>query len=391
MKATHPIFLSAACVAFAKGISAARPYSTWMADSVIARDTPLGLDSSGAAYTTYEHGVMERALEYVYNKTGNVTYYNYMKQGVDNIIDSSGNLLDYDLDYYTLDDVRLGPEFLYLYQETGEAKYKAAADTLRLQLASQPRNNEGGFWHRSTYPYQMWLDGIYMASPFYAQYTSIFQPTNTTAFDDIVKQFTLIETYTRNATSGLLHHGYDESKAAVWADPVTGSSPEVWDRALGWYLLALVDVLDYLPASHSGITALKGYFTRAVAAVKNAVDSSSGGWWLVMSQPGRTGNYIESSGTAMFTAAMLKGIRKGYISKSDYFSTAEKAYNLMIDTFAVEDSDGVLDWEGTVQVGSLGSNGTFEYYISVAIRENDLKGIGPFILASAEYELVTGA
>ncbi|KAH8147014.1 uncharacterized protein LAJ45_08813 [Morchella importuna] len=372
-------------------VAGAKPYSQWMADSVIARKTPLGKNAAGSVLMTYDHGVFERALEMVYNVTGNATYLSYLKTGVDNIMNSAGTLLDYDLDYYTLDDVRLGPEFIYMYLKTGTAKYKTAADTLRLQLQTQTRNKEGGFWHRSTYPNQMWLDGLYMQAPFYTQYTSFFQPTNTTAYNDIVKQFDLIEKYTRNSTNSLLKHGYDESKVAVWADPVTGESPEVWDRALGWYLMALLDVLDYFPASHAGATTLKNYFIRAVAGVKAAADPTTGGWWLVMSEPwpGHAGNYIETSGTAMFVYAMLKGIRKGYISKADYFPTAEKAYKLLLSDYVVEDSSGLLNWEGTVNVGSLGSNGTFEYYISVAEKENDFKGLGPFIYASIEYEQMT--
>lgn len=220
----------------------------------------------------------------------------------------------------------------------------------------------GGFWHRSTYKNQMWLDGLYMQAPFYTQYTAFFQPTNTTAFADIVRQFDLVEKNVRNATTGLLKHGYDESKTAVWADRATGACPEVWDRALGWYLMALLDVLDYFPPSNPGAAKLKGYFVRAVAAVKKAADPTTGGWWLVMSEPwpGHTGNYIETSATAMFVYAMLKGIRMGYISEADYFPTAEKAYKLLLAQYVVPDRGGLLNWEGTVSVGSLGSNGTFE-------------------------------
>lgn len=205
-----------------------------------------------------------------------------------------------------------------------------------------------------------------MQAPFYTQWTAFFQPTNTTAFTDIVRQFDLVERYTRNSTTGLLKHGYDESKAAVWADDITGACPEVWDRALGWYLMALLDVLDYFPSSQAGSATLKKYFTRVVAAVKRAADPTTGGWWLVMSEPwpGHTGNYIETSGTAMFVYAMLKGIRKGYINKADYFPTAEKAYKLLLAQYVVEDSNGLLNWEGTVRVGSLGSNGTFEVFSS---------------------------
>ncbi|KAG8959530.1 hypothetical protein FRC03_007871 [Tulasnella sp. 419] len=357
-----------------------------MADSVIARGEGQGRDSSGKAFITYEHGVFQRSLEMLYNKTSNATYYNYIKTGLDRIVTSSGGLNDYSLTYYTLDDIRLGEGIIFLHQKTGQSKYKTAADTFQKQLYQQPRTNAGAFWHRSTYKYQQWLDGIYMADNFYAHYNSFYNPTNTTAWNDILKQYTLAEVNLRNSTSGLLKHGYDESKTAVWADDTTGACIEVWDRALGWYFMSLVDVLDYFPASHSGRATLLTYTTRLAAAVKASADPASGIWWLVMSQPGRSGNRLESSASAMFVYSLLKAIRKGYIPKADYINVAKKAYDYLVANYVVKESDGTLGWLGTVQVGSLGSNGTFDYYISVPNFKNDLKGVSPFIFASVEYE-----
>jgi rhamnogalacturonyl hydrolase YesR len=191
----------------------------------------------------------------------------------------------------------------------------------------------------------MWLDGLYMVSPFYAHHTAFYVPTNTTAFNDIVKQFTLTHTNCVNSNSsqtGLLKHGYDSSHTAVWADAATGASPECWDRALGWYVIAIVDVLDYLPSTHAGVATLKSILNENVAAIKKAVDASSGMWWLVMSQPGKTGNYIESSGTAMFVYAILKGIRKGYLDSATYKTTATNAYEKMVAKFVTKASDGGL-------------------------------------------------
>ncbi|PWW74444.1 Glycoside Hydrolase Family 105 protein, partial [Tuber magnatum] len=339
---------------------------------------------------SYEHGVMERALQMVYNATGNDTYYTYLKTGVDNLISPTGALLDYNLTYYTLDDIRLGPEFLYLYLNTGQIKYKTAAETLRLQIQSQPRNEEGGMWHRSTYRNQMWLDGQYMTLPFYAQWMQLFDAKNGSGWADITQQFLLLEEHVRNETTGLLKHGYDGGKSAVWADPVTGSAPLVWDRALGWYLMALVDVLDYFPCGCANFEVLKGYFVRAAAAVKAATDPETGAWWLVMSQEyvGAPGNYIESSGSAMFVYAFLKGVRLGYLPRAEYLPVAKKAYGYLVGNCVVDKGNGVYDWEGTVQVGSLGSKGDYAYYISVPKRTNDLKGIGPFIYASVEFEML---
>jgi len=366
---------------FITSVVNAVPLSEQMAASVIARHTLLGLNAEGAPLTTYEHGVFERALEMIFNKTENSTYYEYLKTGVDNLISNNGTLLDYNFTEFTLDDLRLGPEFVYLYERTGEEKYKAAADTLRNQLNSQPRNPDGGFWHRVTYPNQMWLDGIYMVEPFYAQHTSFFHPKNLTAFDDIVLQFSLLFTHALNATSSLLKHAWDETLEADWADPITGQSPEVWGRALGWYSMALVETLDYLPSSHT--SELVSQLISLAPAILSSRDTNSSLWWDVMSQPGRAENYIESSSSSMFIASLLKAARKGYIDPSVYQTTLEHSYKRLVDMFVVKLGNGTLDWEGTVQVGDPG---TFEEYMAVPLSENDLKGIGPFIFASVEYE-----
>ncbi|KAH8585919.1 putative cell wall glycosyl hydrolase YteR [Bisporella sp. PMI_857] len=361
--------------------SAQQPYSTWMSDSFISR----GVTPS----RHYTNAVLYRGFETAYNKTGNVTYYNFIKTQIDSFVSSSGALGDsYAVSKYSLDDIRIGPNLLFLYLKTNDERYKKAAAELRAQLDSHPRTPSGGFWHRKIpYPDQMWLDGIYMAQPFYAQWTQLFEPNNKTAWNDIVLQFDLIEKYCRNITSNLLVHGYDESKVAVWADPITGAAPHVWDRAVGWYFMALVDILDYLPKSHVGYKKLVGYLKNLAIGVKAAQDES-GGWWLVMDEPypGKQGNYIESSATAMFTYSFLKAIRLRYIDPATYLGTAQKSYSLMTSKYAVPASGNTLNWEGTVEVGSLGSNGTYEYYISVPLAVNDYKGVGPFIFSSDEIE-----
>ncbi|KAF8848156.1 putative unsaturated glucuronyl hydrolase [Acephala macrosclerotiorum] len=359
--------LSADSTAAVAAVCPSPLYSVQGANTIVSRDYAQGL-RNGEPFITYEHGVAWRALEMVYNATQNASYVEHIRSGVDNIVTAEGGLEDYNLTYYTLDDIRIGETLIYLNRETGESKYKPAADLLRSQLDTNPRNTQGGFWHCSTYPNQMWLDGLYMASPFYAHHTAVYDPFNTTAFDDIVKQFTLTHTNCVNSNTsqtGLLKHGYDESYTAVWADAATGASPECWDRALGWYVLAIVDVLDYLPSSHPGVGTLKTILDETMAGIKNAVDADSGLWWLVMSQPGRSGNYIESSGSAMFIYAMLKGIRMGYLDSATYLSTATSAYEKLIEKFvSVNETDGGLDWKGTVSVGSLSGKGDFDVSVS---------------------------
>lgn len=199
-----------------------------------------------------------------------------------------------------------------------------------------------------------------MADTFYAKYTSLYDADNTTAWDDIVLQFELIEKLTRNHTTNLLVHGYDESKKSVWADPETGAAPLVWSRAVGWYMVALLETIPLLPASHEGRDKLTGYFQTLAEGVLKAQDAATAGWWLIMDFPGRQKNYIESSASAMFTFSLLRGVRLGLIDADTYLAPAQKAYQALVDDFVVEKADGTLDWEGTVLVGSLNSNATFE-------------------------------
>lgn len=250
---------------------------------------------------------------------------------------------------------------LYWYNRTGEEKYKLGADKVYATLQAHPRNNAGGFWHREpVYTDQMWGDGIFMADSFYAQYTSAFDADNTTAWDDIVLQYHLLEENCRNTTTNLLYHGYDESKAADWADPTTGASPLVWNRAVGWYFVSLTETIQLIPASHEGYAKLVGYFQTLAEGLLNAQDAS-GGWWLIMDEEyvGADGNYIESSGSAMFTYGFLLGVRLGLLDEATYLPAAKTAYELLLSDFVVESADG-LDWQGTVSVGSLGGDVTYE-------------------------------
>jgi rhamnogalacturonyl hydrolase YesR len=223
----------------------------------------------------------------------------------------------------------------------------------------------GGYWYY-VYPNWSYLDGMFSFVPFYSLYTTSFDMTNTTAVNgDIIHQLDLLWTYCHNNQTGLLVHGYDVTKTAIWANPVTGASPIVWDRALGWYIIALVDFLELTPVAHQS-PQWQHVHTRFVAladAIVKAVDPGTGCWWQVMSFPGRTGNYIESSGSAMFVYALYKGIRLGYLkenSASTYTSVASRAYRFLVDNFVVHNTNGTLSYNGTVSVCSLNSTASYE-------------------------------
>ncbi|THU85122.1 glycoside hydrolase family 105 protein [Dendrothele bispora CBS 962.96] len=372
----------------------ARPSSNavWAADSAIARKQGNGLDSNGNPSVSYEHGELWWGLRLLYERTGNQSYFDYILNSASNIVADDGSIhSNYKVSDYSLDPVRTGPAFLYLFNKTSDSKWKKAADTYMTQLHSHPRTTQGQFWHKLIYPNQGWLDGIYMGDVFYSQYTNDFQKNNLTAWADITAQFQLMFNNTlQNATSPphLLYHGYDHSFSTVWASPDRGHSPEVWDRALGWYVMALVDVLDIMPVSNPGHRVLLNILQTLAPRIRDAADANSGVWWLVITQPGRAGNYFESSGAAMFVYGLLKGIRRGYISDSDgsIVAAMKKAYSYFLKNFVVPNPNGTMDWTNTVSVGSLSTTGDYNYYISQTVDTNDLKGVGAFLLASVEFE-----
>ncbi|KAK3989054.1 glycosyl hydrolase [Cladorrhinum sp. PSN332] len=363
-----------------------RPYSTWLADSIISTNLV-------PQTRWYTEATFYRGLEAVYNHTSSAQYLSFLTSQIDPIILPNGTLKGWDYNDHQLDNIRVGSTILYLHTlYPSVPKYRAAADFLHGRLLNhQKRTPSGGFWHKDPkYPNQMWLDGLFMAGPFSAAYAALFDKTKTTAlWDDILLQFELVEQHCRNRTNGMLKHGYDESKKAVWADKATGASPHVWIRAQGWYFMALIDVLGWFPKEHPGWEKLRGWFVWLAEAVKREQDIKSGGWWLVMDEgyPGREGNYIESSGTAMYTYGLLRGVREGLLDGGQYLPVAERAYKLMTERFVARNgTKGGINWEGTVRVGSLDGNGDYKYYIGINRVENSLIGVGPFLLASVEWE-----
>ncbi|KAI8936299.1 hypothetical protein NX059_006717 [Plenodomus lindquistii] len=376
--------LSALTLAFAGTALAAnttKPFSTWMASSFPSKGLPVN--------NHYVPSVILEGIQKAATTQKDAKLLKYASDKVSSIVSADGVIKGWDPEYYTLDDIRFGNNILYFWNSEGRKaqKYVTAAKGLRDQLDRFPRTPSGGFWHRAPiYKNQMWLDGIYMADTFYATYTSYFEPNNVTAWNDIALQFDLIEEHTRNHTSNLLKHGYSEDKTAVWADPVTGASPYVWDRAVGWYFVALVEVLEVFPKSHKAYATLSKYLTTLADGIKKAQDIS-GGWYLIMDEQfaDEPRNYIESSATAMFTYAYLKGIRLGLLEKA-YQETAVKAWDLLVDDFVQYEKNGTLSFTGTVEVGSLSGTASYDYYVGVKKAINDGKGAGPFMYAASEIE-----
>ncbi len=337
---------------------------------------------------TYEQGVALRGIENLWYATGDRKYFDHIKKGMDYWFDDKGNLKDYDLKEYNIDHVTSGTALLLLYRVTGDEKYKRAVELIRSQLKTHPRTKEGGFWHKNIYPNQMWLDGLYMGEPFYAEYSAVFHEDAN--FDDIVNQFVWMEKHARDEKTGLLYHGWDESKEQKWADKTTGRSPHFWGRAMGWYAMALVDVLDYFPKDHPRRGELIAILNREAAAIEKVQDAKTGVWWDILDLGGREKNYLEASGSVMFVYALAKGVREGYLPEK-YLKVAERGWEGSKKQFIKINAQGGTDLEGTVSVSGLGGkpyrDGSYEYYMSEKLRTNDAKGLGPAIRAALEMEM----
>jgi unsaturated rhamnogalacturonyl hydrolase len=275
-----------------------------------------------------------------------------------------------------------------MYTLTGKKKYRAAADTLRRQLREQPRTSEGGFWHKRIYPHQMWLDGLYMAEPFYALYSTM--TNDSAAFDDIMKQFILSAAHSFDSTSGLYFHGWDESKTQRWADPRTGCSQNLWGRAIGWFAMGLIDALEYIPQHHPQRPAVMKILNELCRNLLPLRDNKTKLWYLVVDKPAGKGNYLESSASAMFAYVFAKGVNKGYLPQ-EFMQRAHETFNGMLDHLVTVDASGIVHLEHTCSVGGLGGtpyrDGSLAYYTGEPQRTDDFKGYGPFLLAAIELEI----
>ncbi len=358
-------------------------WSIRMADSIMERHPLL------SHRWHYEPGVALLAIKQVWLKTGEPKYYAYIKKNIDEFVSPDGSIQTYRLEEYNLDQINEGKLLFCLHETTGDERYKRAAFLLREQLRTHPRTSEGGFWHKQIYPHQMWLDGIYMASPFYAEFARRFGEPE--GFDDLAHQIIAIEQHTRDPETGLLYHAWDESKSQKWADPDTGCSPHFWGRALGWYAMAIPDVLDHLPEDHPQREQLITIFRTTVDAVVQIQDPASGVWYQVLDQGDRPGNYLESSASCMFVYAIAKGVRMEYLGQA-YLTAARRGYDGILTEFVTLDEQGLVNLDGICAVAGLGGtpyrDGSFEYYVSEKVIANEYKGVGPFIMASIEMEEV---
>jgi unsaturated rhamnogalacturonyl hydrolase len=358
-------------------------------------DSFISLHPDTVAYKTegksykwnYEQGLILEAFYQMYKHSEDKSYFDYIKKNMDYYVEEDGNIKTYKMKDFNIDNISPGRVLLHLYNETKEEKYKKAADTLHKQLELHPRTSEGGFWHKKIYPNQMWLDGLFMAEPFHTLYAKLFDKPE--IFDDVAKQFLLVEEHLKDDNTGLYYHGWDESKEQKWADPITGKSPNFWGRAIGWFMMASVDVLDYFPEDHPDRKDIIRILQNLSGSILKYRDEKTNLWFQIVDQGSREGNYIEASSSSMYAYAFAKGANKGYLEKR-YSKIAEESFHAILKHLVTYDDEGHIYLNNSVSVGGLGGNpyrdGSFEYYISEPKRTNDFKGYGPFMLLAVELE-----
>ncbi|SHF46647.1 unsaturated rhamnogalacturonyl hydrolase [Mariniphaga anaerophila] len=312
-------------------------------------------------------------------------YGTYLKNYIDYFLQDDGSIRGHKLSDYNIDRVRPGNSMISLYKDYGDEKYKLGIETLVHQMEEQPRTNTGGFWHKKVYPSQMWLDGLYMASPFLARYAAEFNAPKW--FDEVAFQLQEVYKHTLDAETGLVYHAWDESREQRWCQPETGQSKHFWSRGTGWYMMALVDVLEYLPADHPERSALIKILNDLSEALLKVQDKEKGLWYQVLDMGGSQGNYIEASGSAMFVYAFAKGAKAGLLNKK-YLEIANRAFDNIIKYLVVEGDDGYPVLTNTCGACGLGGKpyreADYNYYISEKKVDSDSKGVAPVILAAIE-------
>ena len=339
----------------------------------------------------YEDGVILKGALDLYHATKDETYWNFVKVYLDDFVDADGNLKGYTMDEFNIDHLNAGKVLFYAYSRTKDERYRKAIEKQMDQVRSQPRIAKGNFWHKKRYPHQVWLDGLYMALPFYAEYEEKFNEHR--EYEDVYHQFMNVRNILKDERTGLYYHAYDDSKSMFWCNPETGLSKNFWLRAEGWLLMALVDTVDKM--SETIFEYYKGLIDLSKEAITDILpyqDKKTGLWYQVIDAMDRKGNYLEVSGTSMVIYSILKGVRLNILDKS-HKEIAIKSLKGILDVYGYE-KDGIYHFGGIVEVAGLGSfegverDGTYEYYISEKVVSDEAKGIGPLMMAYSEYLLL---
>lgn len=338
---------------------------------------------------SYDFGVVLMGVKEAYLQTGEEQYYDYLKKTMDFYIQEDGSIQSYHFDAMNIDYVNNGKLLFLLLEKTGEEKYKKALDRLYEQLQNMPRTSEGGFWHKKIYPHQMWLDGLYMGAPFYAEYLLTFKDGE--GMEDVINQFITCFKHTRDEETGLLYHAWDEKKEQEWCDPETGLSENFWGRSMGWYVMALADVIGLLPEGEKNREVLSEQLRHCLQALRKVQDPDAKGWYQVLDKGTERGNYLEASASSMITYAAAKGFRLGVLDQT-WLSFVQESYQGLLDEFVFYTKEGWVNLIRNCEVAGLGGedkrDGSYVYYISEPIGTNDFKGYGAFLQAALQMEQI---
>ncbi len=335
----------------------------------------------------YIDGCMITALMAASEITGEKKYADFAERFIDYYVQEDGSIIGYSMDKFNLDDINEGRVLFDLYKTTGKEKYKKAIMMLHEQIEKQPRTETGNFWHKKIYPDQIWLDGLYMAQVFYTRYQKEFGGKD---YSDTVNQFKNVRKLMFDENKKLYYHGCDCSKSAFWADKETGCSKNFWLRAIGWFCISLIDNIDYIDDENAR-KELCAIFAEAIDGISQYADPETGMYWQVVDCGGREGNYLETSGSSMIAYAMMKGARLGVIDKK-YAAMGKKTFDGICEKYLRITDDGELNLGGICLVAGLGPednprrDGTYEYYVSEPVVDNDAKGVAPLVLSYMEIK-----
>ena len=363
-------------------------WSVRTANSIMERLPRIYEEKGYRGKWSYDYGVVLKGFEKVWKQTGEDKYFQYIKDNMDYFIQADGSIKGYRVSEYNIDHINNGKLLFTLFKQIGDQKYRRAADLLKSQLENHPRTTEGAFWHKQIYPYQVWLDGLYMGAPFYAQYQMEYADGE--GLEDIIRQFRISYQHLLDEETGLLYHAWDEKKAQPWANKETGLSPNFWGRSMGWYVLALVDTLEIIPSDTPDREFLERILEKTLAALIKFQDTESGVWYQITDKGDEKGNYLEASASSMYVCAMARGIQLGVLNRQKWIDQVKKSYQGLLNEFVLLTKEGWVNLNKNCQVAGLGGDGqrdgTFAYYISEPIICNDQKGLGAFLQAMAEVE-----
>ncbi len=394
----HLRYITLGIIMIAASLSSMSSEPSWavrMVESEIQRNPEAWqLDFQPKLKWDYCHGLELRAMLYVAAKYNRNDIRDYALSYADTMINADGTIKKYKLTDYSLDRINSGKYLFDVYDLTGEERYKKALDLLRSQFDTHPRNADGGFWHKKIYPHQVWLDGVYMGSPFLAEYAKRYESGEQQATDyaDVINQMVMTSYHTYDYKSRLYLHACDVSKQMFWCNPINGQSAHCWGRALGWYAMAIVDNLELLPTDCPDRTKAINILLHIAQQLERYAHKETGLWYQVMDRSGDDGNYLEASASCMFTYALYKGVRIGVLP-SHYRKVADKAWQGILDNFIRIDNQGLVNITEVCAVAGLGGknnrSGDYNYYINEMKRDNDAKAVGPFILAALEVEYLS--